>query len=171
MEKYRGFDVIREDELTEMVWALQGAGSVFLSSSEKIRDVLVTRDLKKERGLLGALKLEVGFVIKRVGDMITGIEGGNTDVEFQFEQDCLRKALVEPAWADNDEFLQLTSDLFHSINRSGKPRFESVTRPNQVKELGNVKKVAEEYYKMIDTRLEELDGKIGKKTNTDIKDN
>jgi hypothetical protein len=61
-ERYRTFEVLREDELTEMVWALQGAGSVFLSSSEKILDVMVTRDLRKERGLLGALELEVGFI-------------------------------------------------------------------------------------------------------------
>ena len=165
--KYQGFSVIREDELTEMVWALQGAGGVFLSSSEKILDLMVARDFRKERGLLGALGLEVGFIVKRAGDMITGIQGGKA-VKFQFEQDCLRKALVEPAWSDNDTFLQLTSDLFHSINRSDKPEFGSISSEDQVKELDSLRKVASEYYKIIDDRIEELDKRISKKAGRDI---
>lgn len=37
---YHGFKVIREDELTEMVWALQGAGDIFLESAIGQREIL-----------------------------------------------------------------------------------------------------------------------------------
>jgi hypothetical protein len=131
---------------------------------------MVTRDLKKERGLLGALELEVGFVTEKIGEMIAEIKAGKPPGKFQFEQDCLRKALVEPAWADNDRFLQLTSDLFHSMNREDESPFESASREDQLKELENLNKVASQYHEMINTRIEELDRKIGTK-HTNIKDN
>lgn len=167
--KYQTFEVIREDELTEMVWALQGAGDVFLSSSERIKELMVTRDLRKERGLLGALKLEVGFIREKAEEMSKRVSDNVEVGRFQFQQDCLRKALVEPAWADNDDFLQLTSDLFHSINREDDEPFESLSPHYKLKELENLEKIASEYYDLLDTRIKELDSKILPK-HTDIKD-
>ena len=155
--KYDDFSVIREDELTEMVWALQGAGDVFYKSSKDIRNVMITRDARKERGLLAALKLEVGLIKKTAEDMIKDL-GESKPVKFNFEHSCLQKALVEPAWADNDDFLQLTSDLFHLINRHYKAAFQDLHENREkINELENLKKVASEYYGLIETRLKDLD--------------
>lgn len=160
-EKYRDFAVLREDELTEMVWALQGAGGVFLKSSQEILEVMIIRDLKKERGLLGALKLEVGFTKRAIEEMIEDIKE-KKEVEFRFEQPCLQKAFVEPPWADNDSFLQLTSDLFYKMNRRNKPQFRTLDGEEQQNELYSLIAVAAEYYQMIDTRIQELDKQINK---------
>jgi len=38
-DDFQDFDVVREDDLSEMVWALQGAGKVFVSASKKVEDM------------------------------------------------------------------------------------------------------------------------------------
>ena len=164
--KYEEFSVIREDELTEMVWALQGAGEVFYKSSKDIRTVMVLRDTMKERGLLGALKIEVGFIINRVNTMINDVSADQTP-EFNFvEQHCLKRALVEPAWID-DKFMQLTNDLFYKVNRSEKAEFASKNKDERLRELQSLKDVAIEYQKSTENRIKYLDEQI----DTHIKSN
>jgi hypothetical protein len=56
------------------------------------------------------------------------------------------------------------------MNREDESPFESASREDQLKELENLNKVASQYHEMINTRIEELDRKIGTK-HTNIKDN
>lgn len=170
-DNYKDFTVVREDELTEMVWALQGAGQIFSVLAEKqaelsekqdkILKALNKRDYLKELGLLSALKLEVGFINEKVGDMIKQVaELGNTSF-FNFTTSCLGKALVEPAWVDGN-FMQLTGDLFYRIKRADKQPFDTLSKEAKLKELQELKSVAFEYKTTIDGRIKYLEEALNK---------
>jgi acylphosphatase len=62
------FKIIREHELKEMTWALQGAGRVFMSSSKKIENVL---ELKKEEviGRLNSVNKELLYAQSNIGNV------------------------------------------------------------------------------------------------------
>lgn len=55
------FTLVREAELREMVWALQGAGKVFLSASLKIETLLGYKE-KEVRGRLESVKKELLYM-------------------------------------------------------------------------------------------------------------
>jgi hypothetical protein len=156
--KYNEFNVIREDELTEMVWALQGAGDVFLKSSQEILNVMINRDYKKERGLMGALSLEVRYIKKEIDDMTIKIKD-DKKVKFHFDKHCMQRALVEPPWADNDEFMIITHELFYSISRN-ESSFESLNVEEKLKELEAINKLVTDYSDRISKRIEEIDKHI-----------
>lgn len=166
-EEITDFKVIREDELTEMVWALQGAGGVFQDASKH----LVIRDIMKERGLLGALNMEVGFIKSKIKTIIDNVDT-TIEPKFNFEQHCLQKALVEPPFPD-DIFMQLTNDLFYGINRRDKEPFQNLNKENKLKELNDLNLRTTEYLKAITERIQQLDIKLGKEipatTDKDIK--
>jgi len=52
------FELVREHELREIVWALQGAGKVFLSASTKVERLLGYKE-KEVRGRLESVKREL----------------------------------------------------------------------------------------------------------------
>lgn len=68
IKRINDFKIIREHELKEMTWALQGAGRVFMSSSKKIENVL---ELKKEEviGRLNSVNKELLYAQTNIGNV------------------------------------------------------------------------------------------------------
>ncbi|ODS36249.1 MAG: hypothetical protein A7316_01400 [Candidatus Altiarchaeales archaeon WOR_SM1_86-2] len=70
--KIKDFRIIREHELKEMTWALQGAGRVFLSASKKIEGVL-KRKKEEVIGRLNSVNQELLYAqtnLKNVDDLV-----------------------------------------------------------------------------------------------------
>ncbi len=171
-DNFKEFKVIREDELTEMVWALQGAGQIFRRSTQDIVKAIIIRDLKRERSLLYALKMEVKLIGIRADTMIKSLERGDRII-FQFECHCIQKTLTDPPIPDdnsgnkefdNDKFMMLTHELFTIVNRYEKTNFDGLQPVDKIKELENLKKLTSdesEYDVMINSRMNDLDKVMG----------
>jgi len=156
--KYENFEIVREDELTEMVWALQGAGQIFLESAKKQDIILKTlrrRDSRKEEGLLLALSYEARGILRRLSNLEEEIKIlGKTKKIPLIHVYALQKALVEPPWT-NRFFMRLTYDLFYSIKNLD-PVFITLNKREQLRKLKSVNIILNEYYGLVDRRLRTL---------------
>lgn len=160
--EYIGFRVIREDELTEMVWALQGAGDVFLMSAEGQKAILgeiKNRDMRKEYSRLAALSVEMESNLKKIVELAGSIEKGERGIsgkDQKFRDLCLSQALREPAYPDNT-FIQATQDVYYAISDLR----ESIWKGKDLDFLEKKKMMMEEYKKSIDGRMDEIGPGIG----------
>ncbi len=63
----RKIDVVREDDDTEMVWALKGAGRIFDKTAKKLEKIQA-RDQRKKKALLKALLTELNNNLQLIQD-------------------------------------------------------------------------------------------------------
>lgn len=101
-EEYASFKVVREDDLTEMVWALQGAGKTFGAQTKLLLKWFEERDRKKNENLKVSLQAELSSISDQANQMVSNkmknaglpvfsIERALTDMPF--DADGLRTAL------------------------------------------------------------------------------
>lgn len=161
-DSYREFEVIREDELTEMVWALQGAGDAFVESTKQQKKILETinqRDYKKEYGQLAALLIEVGRWEMEIN---SDIDNGKLTPDLPIN--CLKEALIRPPYL-NDEFISRTHELFYFLGSINDREMQDMSDANKEKHFRKLLDSDIEKYKgIISRRIEEIDSIIKIKT-------
>ena len=97
-DKFDRFRIIREDDLTEMVWGLLGAGRSF-QFAEKMRE-----SQRKSR-LLTGLKQE----LTSISNQLDCIKGG--DLYYELRTFCIEHFLKEPPNDMDNDLLTSLSDL------------------------------------------------------------
>lgn len=97
------FRIEREDDLTEMVWALQGAGRSFIFS-EKMREE------QRKKSLLISLRHELYSISSHIGDIKTDIK--LSDVCLEFRVFCIENFLKEPPNDTDPTLLSNLNDLY-----------------------------------------------------------
>ncbi len=113
IRKTHDFKVIREDETKEMMWALQGAGRVFLSASKKIESVL---RLKKEEvtGRLNSVNRELLYA--------------QTNIETVDDLICLKHFIADPlifidgACDEEQDLMRMLIEFYYEFLRYKKQR-------------------------------------------------
>jgi hypothetical protein len=155
-EKYYDFKVIREDELTEMVWALQGAGEEFAKSAKtnlEILNEIKMRDEREAQSRLSSLLMEIKFMRSIVADQIEGLKReGVFHSPIEARNLCLREAMVHPPYKD-DEFIYATNDIYYILEdvekTSKKFTMDKVAKEEKIKKL-------ETYQKNIDAYIQRI---------------
>lgn len=163
-EDYKEFAVIREDELTEMVWALQGAGDVFVKSAEiakksaetadKILETIINRDIKKEFSRLSALSIEIKAVLNQIENITKNAERNELTL-FSFRNLSLKETLINPIFLDKD-FMQTTPEVYNILEYLQSKEFLGLAPEFKLKALEKYKKIIDEYVNIISGRLEQL---------------
>ena len=95
--KFDGFKLVREDELTEMVWALQAAGKAFFS-----------QDIIRERNLMRGLAFEMDH-IKRV---LVQIDDDTKNFEGKINLILIENIIKEPPYNPQEIDDELMYDLY-----------------------------------------------------------
>lgn len=112
------FQIKREDDLTEMVWALQGAGQEFKTSSEQIGKILEEiqeRDKKKKMSVLQSLNIE----LHNLYSTLVKIDSDNphlhsTEILDELNTLCLESCIKYPP-DTNEDFLLPLHETFNII--------------------------------------------------------
>ncbi len=115
VEDFKDFELIREDELTEMVWALQGAGREFSQTTnklEKIQQNLEERDGKRRLARLSSLHLELGNLKKKI-ELLKNSR--NTFETRKLQYVALEQSIRDPVDGD-DEFIQSIHGVYAMVN-------------------------------------------------------
>lgn len=96
------FQVVREDDLHEMVWALQGAGTLFSHATEKVTELL---DIKKtEKGMrLNSLRIELAQAQNAL----------LKDHDRQRELICMRDFISSPMIKVPDQLLEELMNFYY----------------------------------------------------------
>jgi len=114
------FQVIREDDLHEMVWALQGAGTLFSHATEKVTELL---DIKKtEKGMrLNSLRIELA----QVQNVLLKDHGS------QREPICLRDFISSPMIKVPDQLLEELMNFYYEYGE-----YRNSTKEDRIKRKG-----------------------------------
>jgi acylphosphatase len=133
------FTLVREAELREMVWALQGAGKVFLSASLKVETLLGYKE-KEVRGRLESVKRELLHIqshmenvdepicLKQfIADPLIDITAGKSEekdlirglIEFYHDYVSYKKRKTSTPEAEK-EFIERIKKLIEGINEQTK---------------------------------------------------
>ncbi len=118
------FQVIREDDLHEMVWALQGAGTLFSHATEKVTELL---DIKKtEKGMrLNSLRIELAQVQNAL----------LKDHDRQRELICLREFISSPMIKVPDQILEELMNFYYEYGEyRNSTKEDRTTRKGQMLE-------------------------------------
>jgi len=136
-DEFTDFTIKREDDLTEMVWGLQGAGKAFLSAED------VREEMRKKR-LMRGLKGEISSISDRIEDVKSGVG--------TFRTICMENFLKEPPLGpDISELLDNLNDLWDACDEANRlmPHFSQSDARARIED--NIK------------RIESLVGAINKK--------
>lgn len=96
------FEVKREDDLHEMVWALQGAGTLFSMATEKIDRLLAFKEEERRMPLI-SIKCELAHV------------QDNLDNAKSLELICLKNFISNPLIALEPEVLKRFVEFYHEF--------------------------------------------------------
>lgn len=96
------FEVKREDDLHEMVWALQGAGTLFSMATEKIDRLLAFKEEERRMPLI-SIKCELAHV------------QDNLDNANSLELICLKNFISNPLIALEPEALKRFVEFYHEF--------------------------------------------------------
>lgn len=143
-----GFKVIREDELTEMVWALQAAGKAFFS-----------QDDIRERNLMRGLVFEIDHIRQVIDQIDTKINHFERKINLILIENILREPPYKPQKIDDELMYDLYSlyEYCQSINMT-------------IEKERNIDVPLDEIRKLIKRIEPKLDGIVKKKDNN-IKNN
>ncbi|RLF94866.1 hypothetical protein DRN50_04710 [Thermococci archaeon] len=100
------FVIIREDDLTEMVWALRGAGKVFERLIKLIDEKERERESKRKKSLLLSLENELSSIYDRA-DRIE-----RREAHMKFRLFCIENFLKEPPIDVDIELTKGLNDLY-----------------------------------------------------------
>ena len=120
--EFKDFTVERSDDLSEMVWALRGAGYRFVQSTETLETInrnILERDKKTSRGRLLTLHYELMHNIIELDEEIP-----NSD---RISLEVIKSNAVSPVLSEED-FAHLSVQVFLELQRYQKDRdFRSTT--------------------------------------------
>jgi len=111
--KFEDFTTIREDELTEMVWALRGAGKVFGGLVKEVksqRQDLWFHEQERERKRLESLVRSIESELVSINERRVRIEGGETHLGFRLF--CIENFIKEPPSDADKDFLRSLNELY-----------------------------------------------------------
>jgi len=116
--RFTDFTVERSDDLSEMVWALRGAGYRFVQSTEKLQE-MIDRDKEVVRGKLLTLHYEV-VNNRKVLDELTEMQTSTLEVSDQnwknrVHLEVLNSNLASPI-ISGEPFVSLLTDIFYELN-------------------------------------------------------
>jgi len=125
VDEFKDFEIKREDELTEMVWALQGAGDAFATSAEQQKELVIrtnrllqfmrTRDSRKSASRLFALHQELINISLRLDDSKTRINLTTTSPRKVLYYHCLEESCTDPPSKSPEFILSATALLYASV--------------------------------------------------------
>jgi len=102
LSKQEKFEVVREDDLHEMVWALQGAGNLFMTATKTINELL--RYKKDERFMrLASIRCELAHAQNNIG------------AAKNLELVCLKDFIANPLVNIDAGKLQRFVDFYHEF--------------------------------------------------------
>lgn len=139
-DEFKDFDIIREDDLTEMVWGLQGAGKAFIEVEKE-------REEKRKQRLLKGISQELISISERLMDIRSG------HVYSGFRTLCIENFLKEPPIGKGaEELLKNLSDLCDMCRETN-----DIIRTDDK----NEKQIINENVEKIESLVREIKKKIG----------
>lgn len=124
------FEVLREDDLQEMVWALQGAGNLFMTATKTINELL--RYKKNEMSMrLKAIRCELAHAQNKMGN------AKNLDLL------CLGNFIANPLVSIHPETLQPLVDFYHDFAEFMAIREEEERKKEMTNMANRIKKIME----------------------------
>lgn len=124
------FEVLREDDLQEMVWALQGAGNLFMTATKTINELLKYK--KNEMSMrLKAIRCELAHAQNKMGN------AKNLDLL------CLGNFIANPLVSIHPETLQPLVDFYHDFAEFKAIREEEERKKEMTNMANRIKKIME----------------------------
>ena len=111
--KFEDFKAVREDELTEMVWALRGAGKVFSGLVKEVRNqtqAMWGQEMERERKMLESLVRSIESELVSINERRAYIEEGERHLGFRLF--CIENFIKEPPSDVDKDFLRSLNELY-----------------------------------------------------------
>ena len=136
------FEIKREDELTEMVWALRGAGNVF----QKLIDTIKKQEEEREEKRAQSLEISIESELNTISETLNSIDLGNTHPRFR--TCCIEHFIVEPPIPINRDKILALSGLYNLCNETNQILGENSGDARIKENLGKIREFLESLEKL-----------------------